>query len=327
MVNLLSIFAITSTALRAVQAHARKPLGDLQRRELLQIRQQCGQIIACQLAREAEEGPYYIDHPLIRSDIRDNQPGVQLELKVTVMDTNTCKPASEVFVDIWHCNAAGVYSGWASKEYLSPLLHGQLRKKRGIPEDTTRWLRGVQLTDSNGQATFLTVFPGWYEGRTTHIHLRVHTGHNKVDDGVFLGANNTSHMGQIFFKDKLVLDVKDQLPYSKNTKRLLLNGKDDIYKKSHGGEQVVHIDKRGNGEHISFDGTITVGINPTARPTSPPRGPPGPPPPEHRQQQWSASSLLEKLAVGRGLRCSVVQLLGSINTGAPIAEGLRDCPK
>jgi protocatechuate 3,4-dioxygenase beta subunit len=283
MVNLVTIVTFVGAVLHAVQAHAPEPLGALQRRQLFQAREQCSQTIHCKLASEAMEGPFYVEQPLIRSNITENQPGILLNLNISVLDVNTCGPVSGVFVDIWHCDGIGVYSGWASKELLSPLSHGQL-KSRGIPVDETRWLRGVQPTDANGIANFLTIFPGWYQGRATHIHLRVHTGNISLDHGVFLGSSNTSHTGQLFFADVLVKKIAaTREPYHTHSKTLSPkpNEDDGIYRDSNGGEQLVSITENGD----SFEGAVTVGIDSTADrpPSGPPHGPPGRrPPPGHR---------------------------------------------
>jgi len=121
---------------------------------------------ACEVTPEGEIGPYFSDDSdarFNRSNILSNldgsstQVGVGLTLTVTVLDVeNACAPYANAQVDIWHCNSAGVYSDQASDSTT-----------------TETWLRGYQMTDANGQATFVTIIPGWYAGRTTHIHLRV----------------------------------------------------------------------------------------------------------------------------------------------------------
>src|SRR5262249_40310184 len=119
-----------------------------------------------------------------RSDIRSNidgssiQTGIPLTLTITVVDSeNSCIGLQNAQVDIWHCNADGVYSG------------EDVENTVGLT-----WLRGYQLTDSEGQVTFTTIFPGWYQGRTTHIHLRVRSKYSAASS-TSDGTNTT----QLFF--------------------------------------------------------------------------------------------------------------------------------
>jgi protocatechuate 3,4-dioxygenase beta subunit len=104
------------------------------------------------------EGPYYVNENLNRMDITEGKPGIPLTLIFKVEDIN-CQPISGAIVDIWHCDAGGVYSDESSQSTL-----GQ------------KWLRGLLQTDTNGKCTFKTIFPGWYNGRLTHIHGKVKVG-------------------------------------------------------------------------------------------------------------------------------------------------------
>jgi protocatechuate 3,4-dioxygenase beta subunit len=100
----------------------------------------------CVLMPELTEGPYYLDLDLVRSDITEGRPGLPLDLRVNVVDAGSCEPIEGAAVDVWHCDAEGIYSG-----------------VDGAEGET--FCRGVQLTDAGGTAEFLTVFPGWYTGR------------------------------------------------------------------------------------------------------------------------------------------------------------------
>lgn len=107
-------------------------------------------------------GPYYLANMPVRSDIRGIMTGgLPVRLYYQVIDANTVQPISGASVDIWHANACGVYSGFSSQNTL-----GQ------------NWLRGVQYTDAGGWCQFQSVFPGWYQGRTAHIHMRVRRSPN-----------------------------------------------------------------------------------------------------------------------------------------------------
>lgn len=117
----------------------------------------------CVLSPETAEGPYYVSGEQVRSDIREGREGTPLTLEFTVSDASTCAVLQDAMVDIWHCDAVGDYSGFNS--------------------DNQTFLRGVQATDANGLATFSTVYPGWYQGRATHIHLKVHVSGQTIHTG------------------------------------------------------------------------------------------------------------------------------------------------
>jgi protocatechuate 3,4-dioxygenase beta subunit len=104
------------------------------------------------------QGPYYKDEQLNRSDIRENRVGVKITYVFTVQDT-LCRPIKDAVIDIWQCDKDGVYSDFAAEGTL-----GQT------------WLRGFQLTDAAGQCRFTSVFPGWYNGRLTHLHAKLFVG-------------------------------------------------------------------------------------------------------------------------------------------------------
>ena len=136
----------------------------------------------CVLTPEQDEGPFYIDFAKVRQDIVEDRPGVPLALVVTVVDSNTCKPIRNAAVDIWHCDALGIYSGEPSEG-----------------SEGEAYLRGIQLTDRKGQVEFATIYPGQYPGRTTHVHVKVHTG-GRQSNGTYSGGH-VSHTGQLFTTD------------------------------------------------------------------------------------------------------------------------------
>src|SRR5262249_12007646 len=106
--------------------------------------------VRCVLAPEQTEGPYYIPDEKIRRNITDGKRGVALALHGTVVDASTCKPIRNAAVDIWHCDAVGVYSGF------------------GAGASNRTFLRGMQRTNAKGVAVLNTIYPGWYPGRTVH---------------------------------------------------------------------------------------------------------------------------------------------------------------
>jgi protocatechuate 3,4-dioxygenase beta subunit len=176
----------------------------------------------CVVRPEMTEGPYFVDQQLNRSDIRIDpadgsvKPGVPLSLifNVSSVAANACTPLEGAQVDIWHCDALGVYSGVTDRSF-----------------DTTgqKWLRGYQVTDKNGVAQFLTIYPGWYSGRTVHIHFKIRTK----------STTNSAYefTSQLFFPESVSDEVYKKQPYSTHPNRDTLNARDSIY--SNGGDQLL----------------------------------------------------------------------------------------
>src|SRR5205085_10558214 len=128
-----------------------------------------GSTAACVLTPEVTEGPYYLDLNKVRSDITEGKGGAPLDLKLTVVDATGCTPIKDAAIDVWHCDAGGVYSGFSQASAGGP----------GGSQSTTdnqTFLRGTQVTDASGLAEFQTIYPGWYRGRAVHIHMKVHVG-------------------------------------------------------------------------------------------------------------------------------------------------------
>ena len=146
----------------------------------------------------------------MKSNFREDKDGVPLYLDITVINSNTCTELSNAGVEIWHCDASGIYSHYeeASENVQNPQT------------DDTTYLRGVQLTNETGIASFLSIYPGWYEGRALHIHLKVHQ--NGTDGAVL-------HTGQLFFEESLNEMIEEVSPYSSETVTRVLNANDGIY--------------------------------------------------------------------------------------------------
>ena len=150
-----------------------------------------------------------------------------LTLETTVVDVSTCKPIKGAAVDIWHCDAGGTYSGFAQE---------------GTEGRT--FLRGIQRTDRNGLATFKTVYPGWYSGRTVHVHVRVYIGGSVV------------HTGQLFFPESLTDAVYRRAPYNRRPSRDTRNATDSIYRNG-GSRSMLRLTKSGSG----YVARITMGVS------------------------------------------------------------------
>ena len=179
------------------------------------------------------EGPYWVtdsafgyNRSTITSDLAgtNTQSGVPFTLVLYVYDrNNSCVAMQNVQVDIWHCNAAGVYSGIKSST-----------NGNGVDYTSQSWLRGYQLTDSTGMVKFVTIVPGWYTGRTTHIHMRFRSTYNSSSDG----STNTA---QLFF-DQTFIDSLDTTvtPYKSEGKNSVTNAGDSIYN-SEGGTTLLSL--------------------------------------------------------------------------------------
>lgn len=143
----------------------------------------------CLLTPEMTEGPYYLDTDLLREDVTEGTPGLPLRLQVLVADSQACTPLTNAAVDIWHCDAQGFYSG------VNARPGGGAGESPAV--DSGTFLRGIQLTGEDGVAAFTTIYPGWYTGRTVHIHMKVHIDGEAADTDTYDGGH-VSHTGQLF---------------------------------------------------------------------------------------------------------------------------------
>ena len=110
----------------------------------------------CALTDEQIEGPYYFDADATRIDITEGKTGIPMTLHFQVIASLDCAVIADAEVDIWQADAEGVYSGFEAQETVGET-----------------YLRGIQITDVNGECQIETIFPGFYDGRTTHIHVKV----------------------------------------------------------------------------------------------------------------------------------------------------------
>ncbi len=171
---------------------------------------------ACVVKPELTEGPYFVDDQLERSDIRSEpsdgtlSQGVPLAIAFNVSQVGggSCAPLAGARVDVWHCDALGVYSD---------------------VNDTKKFLRGYQLTDTDGAARFVSIYPGWYPGRAVHLHFKIRTT-------ATTGAAY-EFTSQLFFDEAANDSVFAQQPYASKGGRRMLNTADGIYQA--GGDQLL----------------------------------------------------------------------------------------
>lgn len=218
---------------------------------------------ACMLVPEVTEGPYYFDPALVRTDITEGKPGLPLKLRLQVVDS-ACTPFEGARVDIWHCDATGIYSGYANQT-------------AGVNTEGETFLRGIQFADASGIVEFETIYPGWYPGRTTHIHFKV-----------FLDETNVL-TGQIFFPEDLNDTVYASVAeYARDMTRTTLNANDGIAQQA--GEYSIATMRENGSDYVAAliigvdasatSGGFSLGGGPGGGGAPPPggMGPGGPPP-------------------------------------------------
>lgn len=153
---------------------------------------------SCTLSPEQTEGPFYFDVDALRRDLREDRVGTPLRLALRVRDAAACTPIADAVVDVWHCDAVGSYSGFEAA-------------------DGETYLRGAQVTSSDGIVEFVTIYPGWYPGRTVHVHTKIY-----VDNASVLTT-------QLYFDEDITESVSAREPYARPTERDAFNGTDTIF--------------------------------------------------------------------------------------------------
>jgi protocatechuate 3,4-dioxygenase beta subunit len=190
------------------------------------------QLPGCVVKPELTEGPYFVDTQLLRSDIRVEpstgaiSEGVPLALTFNVSDvSNGCVPIKDAVVDLWQCDANGVYSAVSGSG------------------SAQSFLRGYQVSDASGAATFTTIVPGWYQGRTVHFHFKIRT----------TGANGSAYefTSQLFLDDALVDGILATAPYSAKGQRDTRNSNDSIFRES-GGQLMLTPSETADGLAATF---------------------------------------------------------------------------
>jgi len=185
--------------------------------------QDAGAAPNCILAPEQTEGPYYVNDHLIRSNIKGAKTGVPLSLRLQVLNASTCKPIRGATVEVWHCDAIGEYSGFNTPG---------------------NYLRGGQRSNTKGNVTFATIYPGWYSGRTTHIHVKVHVGGQVV------------HTGQLYFPERTTAAVyRSRSPYRARGQKDTSNANDMVFA-SGGPRSMLRLAQSGSG----YVGRLALGV-------------------------------------------------------------------
>jgi protocatechuate 3,4-dioxygenase beta subunit len=198
---------------------------------------------ACVARPALTEGPYFVDEKLNRSDIRPDpsdgsvRPGapLRLALRVSRLAAGACTPLPAALVDLWHCDALGVYSDVADP---------------GGATVGKKFLRGYQVTDGDGLVRFTTIYPGWYQGRAVHIHFKIRSAAG--------GGRAHEFTSQLFFDDALTDEVHGRLPYTARGQRRLRNARDGIYRDA-GAQLTLVVAPATPGYIASFDLALETG--------------------------------------------------------------------
>ena len=193
---------------------------------------------SCTLTPASVSGPFYFDPKLQRSDITESHPGVPLRLRLVVMEAANCAPVSGARVDVWQTRADGYYSGYPGQG-----------DKRNVDTSGGTFMRGTQIADARGEAAFRSIYPGWYRGRTVHVHFKI-----IIDDKDLL-------TGQMYFPDALSQYIFANVgAYRRKADRNTFNGNDELALSdtSRGG----FCDIREEADH--YLATLIVGVNRTA---------------------------------------------------------------
>jgi protocatechuate 3,4-dioxygenase beta subunit len=184
----------------------------------------------CLLQREVTEGPYYLDLNLVRRNIKEDRRGIPLTLRFRVLNVKTCRVIRGAAVEIWHADGSGAYSG--------------------VSGNSDTYLRGIQRTNAKGWVRFETVYPGWYRGRTPHIHMKVFVSGKEV------------HTGQVFMKDSVSARVYSRGIYASRGQAETTNSEDSIYSEA-GRRALLSLRRKGDRVADGYTGTLNIGVEPS----------------------------------------------------------------
>jgi protocatechuate 3,4-dioxygenase beta subunit len=204
--------------------------------------------MSCRLWPEQTEGPYHRDASPERRDITEDREGAALRCGLRLVDAETGDALSGVQVEVWQADQEGNYSGFRPFRACP----GQVVTSAAVPRDivapSETFLRGNQRTDGRGLCAFDTIYPGWYAGRTVHIHVIVHLEHRRA-------------VTQLYFDDELTDEVFARPPYADRPPRDTTNATDTIFAES-GERTVLHVTGDPAGP---MTGVLCLGVEPTAR--------------------------------------------------------------
>ena len=182
----------------------------------------------CDVTPRQTEGPYYLDVGQVRRDITEGKLGTPLLVRLHLVEAGSCAPIGDASVDIWHTDAEGQYSGFGGQG------------DDGADTSGETFLRGTQITDANGLVEFETVYPGWYPGRTAHIHFKAYT-----DEGSLVSS-------QMYFPDDISDAVYAAEPYSVREVRRTTNDNDGLTRNPASRALLGNVMESGDGYVVSM---------------------------------------------------------------------------
>ena len=190
---------------------------------------------------ESYIGPYYLPSQPVRRDTREDRPGVTLDLALTLINYKTWEPIHDASIHIWDADGLGNYSSFPKSTLIASTLETRNEKT---------YLRGIQFTNRKGKAGFKTIVPGWYPGRTPHIHLDIH-------------GNKTKHSVQLYFPNSFIDKVSKKFPYTKNgyirTRNNVDSLTDCLFLCMDGNKTTLKLRKTKNG----YKASVLMGIGTT----------------------------------------------------------------
>lgn len=182
----------------------------------------------CAVSPSETAGPFPSLTDIVRTDIREGKPGTPLMLTVKVVNASqACGVVANASVEIWQCDATGNYSQYGS-------------------QTAQTYLRGIQATNANGEATFVTIYPGWYQGRATHIHVEVKT------QGV------TRKVTQLAFPESVNATVYRTGVYAARGTNPMSNASDMVFADSLSSELVTPIGDPASGYAATFQVGLAI---------------------------------------------------------------------
>lgn len=182
----------------------------------------------CPVTPEQTEGPFYFDPEMVRAELAEGKAGVPLALRLQIVDAAACAPSVRARVDIWHCDAGGVYSGYDQERSAG-----------------ARWLRGTQFAEAEGIVRFNSLYPGWYEGRAPHVHVKAW-----LPDGRELTS-------QLYFPDALSDAVFAGSTYGGRAGRRLRNRDDGLFRSAGDDVALAQVTRAADG----YEGAIVIALS------------------------------------------------------------------
>jgi protocatechuate 3,4-dioxygenase beta subunit len=184
-------------------------------------------------------GPCHTSEVPVRAEVTEGVAGLPMRLSLRIVEASSCAPVEGADVEIWHVNGEGVYSGRAAR-----MCH-----EGEAAAQAASFLRGRQITNADGVASFLSIYPGWYSGRTVHVHMRILMGAREV------------LITQLLFDDALSdIIFAGHANYRDRPRRDTMNGDDGVFSGSDTAKYIFDVEKLDGG---ILQASYTIGVKST----------------------------------------------------------------